>query len=808
MGLLDGKVILITGAGGGLGKAHALACAAEGARVVVNDLGGTVDGSGSDDAAAAKVAAEIKAAGGEAIPNFDSVTDRMGCQRMVQAAVDTWGKLDVVVNNAGILRDKTFTKMTDEMWDAIIAVHLDGTYNVTKAAVPALIEAGGGSIINTSSFSGLIGNFGQSNYAAAKAGIYGFTRVLAMELRSKGIIANAIAPVAKTRMTDNIDMVEAEWTAEHVSPMVVFLASQLAHDRKVTGQVFGCQGPRFHIYEMQMNDGLEMPDNAVWTAEQIAENYDVISTFPEPEAPANDGAGDVVSQVFSHFPAGFKADAVSGWSAVFHWVVKGGTDQTVTIADGVCSVAQGLQGDASCTIKVPKDTLIAMFKGELDAQKAFMTGKASADNMGDLMKMGMAFDFDAVGAAFMAESGAEEADVVTDVFHHFPSGFKADAAPGWNAVFHWSVKGGTDQTVVVSDGACSVATGLEGDATCTIKVAEDVLISMFMGQLDPQKAFMTGKASADNMSDLMKLGMAFDFAAIEAAYRAAGGGSADGDAAAEDTGPKVWPIGKVYDGGYAFAEPDHMQLYAQATNDENPVYFGDDSFAPPMFHVRLFKELMFLVATDPELDLDLLRLVHGEHDATFHRPLKPWDLVHLRAKLESVEEKSSGVLVVSRMYGFVDGECAVEARTAYFIRAKRKPGEAKTPRPPAPEPPAPDLTATVLVTDDQSYRYAEASLDNNPIHIDPDTAKSAGLPGVILQGLCTMAMAGATATNQVGDSDPLKLRRLKARFVKPVLNDMAMQAQLWNGDEGAWKIALVSPDEPKTVFLQGEAFFA
>src|SRR5436190_7450357 len=182
MGLLDNKVILITGAGNGIGRAHALACAREGARIVVNDLGGTRDGSGSDDSAASKVVKEIQELGGQAVANFDSVTDMDGCARMVKAAIVAWGRLDVVVNNAGILRDVTFKKMEDQQWDAVIAVHLQGTKNVIKAALPALSEKGG-AIINTTSYSGLIGNFGQANYAAAKGGIYGLTRVLALELK-------------------------------------------------------------------------------------------------------------------------------------------------------------------------------------------------------------------------------------------------------------------------------------------------------------------------------------------------------------------------------------------------------------------------------------------------------------------------------------------------------------------------------------------------------------------------------------------------------------------------------------------------
>ena len=166
-------------------------------------------------------------------------------------------------------------------------------------------------------------------------------------------------------------------------------------------------------------------------------------------------------------------------------------------------------------------------------------------------------------------------------------------------------------------------------------------------------------------------------------------------------------VGKTYDGGYAFVRPEHAAAYASATNDNNAAYSGSEAIAPHMLHTRLFKDVMFQVATDPQLDLDLLKLVHGEHDATFHIPLKPWDLVQVRAQLEAVEEKSSGILVVSKLYGFVEGELAVECKTAYFIKGDKKKapaGEKKAPKAPPPAPPAPDFEAGFSIDDDQSYR--------------------------------------------------------------------------------------------------------
>ena len=271
MGLLDGKVAVVTGAGGGLGRCYALAFAEHGAKVVVNDLGGALDGTGSGSAMADGVVDEIRQAGGEAAANYDTVSTMAGGAAIVQAAFDAFGRLDVVVNNAGILRDKTLRKMDESMWDAVMAVHLKGTFSVTQAAARKLVEQGeGGRIINTTSVSGLIGNFGQSNYGAAKCGIVGFTRVVALELQRYGITVNAVAPTAVTRMTEDIPSTPREFVPELVSPMVVFLASDLAKD--VTGRVFGVHGPQICEYRYVMTPGVAKTEG-LWTPEEIAERF-------------------------------------------------------------------------------------------------------------------------------------------------------------------------------------------------------------------------------------------------------------------------------------------------------------------------------------------------------------------------------------------------------------------------------------------------------------------------------------------------------------------------------------------------------
>ena len=238
----DERVAIVTGAGNGLGRSHALELARRGARVVVNDLGGSLHGDGQSTGAAQAVVDEITALGGTAVANRDSVATGEGGRAIVQATLDEFGRLDVLVNNAGILRDKAFHKMDGPMIDAVIDVHLKGTLFVTQPAFRAMREAGYGRIVNTSSASGLFGNFGQANYGAAKAGIAGLTRVLALEGAAYGITANAIAPIAATRMTAGLlGDLAARVTPEGVSPVVAFLAHE---DCPVSGAVYSVAGGR------------------------------------------------------------------------------------------------------------------------------------------------------------------------------------------------------------------------------------------------------------------------------------------------------------------------------------------------------------------------------------------------------------------------------------------------------------------------------------------------------------------------------------------------------------------------------------
>ncbi len=253
MGMLDGKVALVTGAGGGLGRAHAMLLAKEGAKVVVNDLGGARDGTGASSSMADAVVEEIKAAGGEAVADHGSVTSRSDVEAMVKACIDNFGKIDICIANAGILRDKSFKNMDDTMWDVVVDVHLRGTYLTTKVAYDAMLAQGeGGRIIVTSSTSGLLGNFGQTNYGAAKAGIAGLMRCLWLEGLKYGITVNCLAPTATSRLTTDIlpEDIQDNFPPEAVSPPVVWLCTDDAKD--VSGRQFLVGGNSVTLLSWQL----------------------------------------------------------------------------------------------------------------------------------------------------------------------------------------------------------------------------------------------------------------------------------------------------------------------------------------------------------------------------------------------------------------------------------------------------------------------------------------------------------------------------------------------------------------------------
>ncbi|MCU1459810.1 MAG: dehydrogenase, short-chain alcohol dehydrogenase like [Actinomycetia bacterium] len=278
MSLLDGRVAIVTGSGRGIGREFALCLASEGASVVVNDVGVSLDGQGGDEDPAANVVREIEAAGGKAVANYDSVSDFEGAKRLVQTAVDSFGQLDILVNNAGIVRDKSLVKMEESEFDAVIAVHLKGTFNCARHAAPIMKEAGYGRIINITSSAGLRGNFGQTNYGAAKAGIMGMTFIWALELGRYGITSNAVAPAGNTRMTASLfERSGAEPPPESNpalnAPIVAYLASEEAGH--VNGQILGRTDFAYTIFQHPKQVAFMWRDGG-WTPEGVAANFDPV----------------------------------------------------------------------------------------------------------------------------------------------------------------------------------------------------------------------------------------------------------------------------------------------------------------------------------------------------------------------------------------------------------------------------------------------------------------------------------------------------------------------------------------------------
>lgn len=281
----DGRVAIVTGAGGGLGKEYALELGRRGAMVVVNDLGGEVDGSGSSQAAADVVVGQIREAGGDAVANYDSVATRDGGAAIIQTAVDSFGGVDIVINNAGILRDKSFGNMTLDEVDAVLDVHLRGAFHVSHPAFQLMKERGYGRFVHTTSASGLFGNFGQVNYGAAKAGLVGLSNVLAIEGAKYNIKSNAVAPTARTRMTEDVlgPFVEM-FDPVQVMPMVVYLCSE---ENELTHEIFTVGGGRYGRVFIGTNTGWFAGQGVVPSIEEVREHLPEIRDITEHVVPGD-----------------------------------------------------------------------------------------------------------------------------------------------------------------------------------------------------------------------------------------------------------------------------------------------------------------------------------------------------------------------------------------------------------------------------------------------------------------------------------------------------------------------------------------
>jgi NAD(P)-dependent dehydrogenase (short-subunit alcohol dehydrogenase family) len=278
-----GRVAIVTGAGAGLGRQYALELAKRGAKVVVNDLGGSRDGVGSSDAAAKKVVEEIASLGGHAVPNYDNVATAKGGENIVKTAIDAFGKVDILINNAGILRDKTFNKMEEENWDSVMAVHLRGAYCVTKPAFVNMRENGYGRIIMTTSGAGLFGNFGQSNYASAKMGLVGLANVLKIEGAKYNIKTNVIVPVAASRLTEDVlpPQLFEKMKPDFITPAVLYLCSESCQD---SGMIINATLGYYSRSAMVTGPGVFLSDgHRVPEPEEVMENWDKIKSLEDPK---------------------------------------------------------------------------------------------------------------------------------------------------------------------------------------------------------------------------------------------------------------------------------------------------------------------------------------------------------------------------------------------------------------------------------------------------------------------------------------------------------------------------------------------
>jgi NAD(P)-dependent dehydrogenase (short-subunit alcohol dehydrogenase family)/acyl dehydratase/putative sterol carrier protein len=406
----DGRVAIVTGGGGGLGRVYALELARRGAKVVVNDVGGEADGRGSSRGPADRVVREIEEEGGEAIASYESVTSPEGGERIVGAALEKWGRVDILINNAGILRDRTMGKMTEEMWVGVREVHLDGAWHVTGPAYREMRERGYGRIVLTTSAAGLYGNYGQANYGAAKMGLVGLMNTLKLEGEKHGVKVNTVAPIAVTRLTEGLvpEEMRGRLRPEAVAPLVIYLCSEQCAE---SGLILNAGMGHFSRVAIVEGPGVTIGDGTTEvTPEEIHRNWGAIQAVedareykdamaalagmlsgpPKPrvgeEPEAATGAGDGVAAAFARMSESFNAAAAAGVDVEFQFIISGpgGGEWSAVVRDGACQIERGTHAKPTTTLKMAGEDFLAMAEGRLSPMKAYTSGKLRIE--GDLMK--------------------------------------------------------------------------------------------------------------------------------------------------------------------------------------------------------------------------------------------------------------------------------------------------------------------------------------------------------------------------------------------------------------------------------------